>query len=262
MRTDIPVLPQTLSALTELRKNEESVDVHDLAAIVMRDPLMTVKLYAHLASRKSARQITDIETVTGCLVMMGVPPFFRTFRDLKSVTAYLGDNIAAQKGLLKVIRRATRAAGFAYDWAVRRQDFDTEVVTIAALLHDIAEMLLWCFAPKLALDIRAMLSATPGLRSTVAEREVLKIELNDLENALMVRWKLPELLVKMTDNRQNNHPQVRNVMYAVSLARHTASGWQDAALPDDYQMIADLLHLSPEQARRLVDPTFVDTEVI
>jgi hypothetical protein len=78
----------------------------------------------------------------------------------------------------------------------------------------------------------------------------------------MVRWKVPELLVKMTDNRQDNHPQVRNVMYAVSLTRHSANGWHDAALPDDYQTIADLLRLSPVQTRRLVDPTFANSQVV
>jgi hypothetical protein len=38
----------------------------------------------------------------------------------------------------------------------------------------------------------------------------------------------------------------------VRLARHSALGWDNAALPDDYRDIADLLHLSPAHAEHLV----------
>ena len=46
------------------------------------------------------------------------------------------------------------------------------------------------------------------------------------------------------------HPRVKNVMLAVDLARHSANGWDDAALPDDYKAIDELLHLSEEAVMR------------
>ena len=39
-------------------------------------------------------------------------------------------------------------------------------------------------------------------------------------------------------------PSVRNVALAVRLARHTARGWDNAAIPDDVADIAALLNLS------------------
>ncbi len=42
------------------------------------------------------------------------------------------------------------------------------------------------------------------------------------------------------------------MLYAVNLARHTEQGWQDAALPDDFSNIAELLRLDTETARRIV----------
>ena len=45
------------------------------------------------------------------------------------------------------------------------------------------------------------------------------------------------------DDNSSKLQRVRNVILAVNLARHSANGWNDAALPDDYEEIAKLLHL-------------------
>jgi HD-like signal output (HDOD) protein len=80
-------------------------------------------------------------------------------------------------------------------------------------------------------------------RSAVIQRELLHIELQDLQQALMRAWRLPELLVQISDERQSGSAQVRNVLLAVRLARHTAQGWDNPALPDDVRDIAALLNL-------------------
>jgi len=42
------------------------------------------------------------------------------------------------------------------------------------------------------------------------------------------------------------------VALAVNLARHSANGWSDAALPDDYEEIAKLLHLQTADIMTIV----------
>ena len=83
----------------------------------------------------------------------------------------------------------------------------------------------------------------PTLRSAAIQRELLHIELHDLQQALMRAWHLPELLVQINDERHAETAQVRNVLLAVRLARHTARGWDNAALSDDVRDIAALLNL-------------------
>jgi len=39
---------------------------------------------------------------------------------------------------------------------------------------------------------------------------------------------------------------VRNVSLAVNLARHAANGWDNAALPDDYISISELLQMQTD----------------
>ena len=58
-----------------------------------------------------------------------------------------------------------------------------------------------------------------------AQRELLNIELQDLQQALMRAWRLPELLVQINAERHAETAQVRNVLLAVRLARHTARDW-------------------------------------
>ena len=52
------------------------------------------------------------------------------------------------------------------------------------------------------------------------------------------------------DRTKADHPRVRNVALAVDLARHSANGWDDPALPDDFAAIAELLHISHETLMR------------
>lgn len=255
----LPVLAETVGALQELAVNEDAVDAHMLADAVVGDPLMTVKVLAHVAQLRRGREGSDTETVTEALVMLGIPPFFKAFGALVSVESHLQDQAEALIGLQRVLRRSQRAARFAMGFAAHRMDPDAAVVHEAALLHDFAELLIWLHAPAKAMQIRTRQQADPALRSATVQREVLHIELGDLQHALMLKWRLPGLLVEMTDPR-NPHvtAQMRNVQLAIRVARHTAQGWDNSALPDDVHDIAALLNIAPDAALRLLQD--IDSE--
>jgi HD-like signal output (HDOD) protein len=249
---EIPVLAHTAMTLEALRANEDAVDANSIGEMVSTDPLMTLKVLAYAATHRPSRVITDAETVTAALVMMGITPFFRGFGPQPAIEDRLADSPQALEGLQAVLQRAHRGANFALAFAVHRMDADAAVIHEAALLHDFAEMLLWCHAPALALQIRDAQLADATLRSNVIQQQVLNISLGDLQQALMRAWHLPELLVRITDDRHATQPGVRNVQLAVRLARHTAQGWNNAALPDDIADIAALLNLSLGAAMQLV----------
>lgn len=239
----LPVLADTAELLETYRDNEDAVDAHLLAGTISTDPLMSLKLMAHVSGVRSQRSTTDPETVTAALVLLGISPFFRAFGPQATVDEHLAGQPEALLGLDEVLKRAHRSAAFALAFAVHRMDHDAQVIHAAALLHDFAEMLLWLHAPALALQIHAAQQRDPALRSATIQREVLHIELHDLQQSLMRAWHLPELLVRINDERHAETAQVRNVQLAVRLARHTARGWDNAALPDDVRDIAALLNL-------------------
>ena len=107
-------------------------------------------------------------------------------------------------------------------------------------------------APKLALQIKALQKADRNLRSAAAQEQVLGGHFSSMQQALCRAWNLPELMLKLTDEEQASAPRVRNVLLAVNLARHSANGWDDAALPDDFKDIGELLNITPEAVRQRI----------
>lgn len=251
-RLDIPVLAATADALEDWRANEDATDAHLIADGMAGDPLMTLKLLRHVAALRRGREQAEAETATEALVMLGITPFFRDFGPQPTVEQRLADQPAALAGLRAVLRRAHRAARFALGFAVHRGDHDAALIHEAALLHDFAEMLLWAHAPALALTLAGWQQAEPALRSSEAQRTLLHVSLSDLQQALMTAWRLPPLLVQISDDHDSPLAQVRNVQLAIRLARHSAGGWDNPALPDDIDDIARLLNLALEPTLHLL----------
>jgi HD-like signal output (HDOD) protein len=246
-QADIPVLRHTVTELDKLRDQADSVNARKLSSVILSDPLMTLRVMAYIEKHRGRSQITDITTIERALMMIGVIPFFRDFSEIPLVEEQIKAHPKALLGLLKVIQRARHAAHYARDWGLIRKDLDVDEITVAALLHDSAELLMWCFAPTLALKVRELQTADRHLRSTHAQAQVYGIALHDLQIDLAHAWHLPELLISMMDhNDENETARERNVRLAVDLARHSANGWDDAALPDDYAAICELLHVNQE----------------
>ena len=106
--------------------------------------------------------------------------------------------------------------------------------------------------PVEMLKIHAMQEQDRALRSYDAQEQVLGFSLDALQLALAREWGLPQLLLTLMDGECAEQTRVRNVILAVNLARHSANGWDDAALPDDYMDIGELLGVEPENVMVMV----------
>lgn len=243
----LPVLRVTKRHIDEMRQNIDRVDARELAKVVLLDPIMTVRVLAFIQPMRGKSLQHDITTIASAIMMCGIEPFFNRFQELTTVEDILrGIDRHAMLGVLHIIRRAQRAADYAYEWAVWRHDISMEEVRIAALLHDLAEILVWCFAPKLGLEILAMQTANPNMRSTDAQVNVIGFSFAEIQSSLCKIWHLPNLLLELIDDDNAHLPRVQNVSLAVRLARHSAHGWENPALPDDYTDIGKLLNITPE----------------
>jgi HD-like signal output (HDOD) protein len=251
-QSEIPVLKQTARDLATLQEDENKLSARSVAQVIAVDPMMTVKVIRYLQEHKHRSQTSEVIQVEQALIMMGVGAFFTKIPPAPLVQEVLAGHTDALIQLLHVVHRSHRASQYAYDWAVRLSDLHYEEIRIAALLHDLAEMVMWCFAPQEMLQIRAMQQHDKALRTKTAQEEVFGFNLLDMQKQLVKKWELPELLLTLMDDACSNHQRVRNVVLAVNLARHSANGWDDAALPDDYTDIAGLLRVKPEQVMVMV----------
>ena len=251
---EIPVLKHTAREIARLRQDEDNLGARDVAAVVLQDPMMAARLLRYLQAHKHKSQSRELVQIEQTLLMMGISRFFDAVKPEPTVEDDLHHHLPALVELLHVVHRAHRASTYAFDWALRLHDLHAEEIRVAALLHGLAEILMWCFSPENMLQIRAMQKTDKALRSKDAQRQVLGFTLHELHLAVTQAWELPELLVHLMDDEQADNRRLKNVKYAVDLARHSANGWDDAALPDDYAGIAELLRMSVEEVMGLVAP--------
>ena len=245
-QAEMPILRQTARKLEEARQNIDQVSGRDITAIVLQDPLMAVRVLAYIQPFRGKHLRSDITTIANAVMMLGIEPFFRKFESPNTIETVLKSEPQALLGVLQAIRRVQRASRYAHEWAFERHDMNIEEVALAALLHDLSEILLWCFAPKLAIEIRDRLQADKTARSATTQEQVLGFPLVDLQLALCKAWNLPELLNTLMDDANAHLPRVQNVILAVNLARHSINDWGNAALPDDFAAIEKLLHIHRE----------------
>lgn len=249
---EMPVLRQTADDIQALREREDDVSARDITRVVINDPMMVFKVLTYAQNHRSTYQTQDLVQVEQAVLMMGTNTFFHRIRTSPHVEDVLNNDFSALMDLLKLIIRAHRAGYFAGEFASHLKDLHGEEVRVAALLHDLAEMLMWCFNPAQMNLITQMQQADSTLRSKVVQEQILGFKLVDLQYALVKAFNLPPLLADLMDEEHLRTTRVKNVQYAVNLARHSADGWHNAALPDDFKDIAGLLHVDVARARHIV----------
>jgi HD-like signal output (HDOD) protein len=251
-QVEIPVLKQTAREIARLHEDEDKLSARALTGVILNDPMMVFKVLCYSQTHKGKQQVQDLLQVEQAIMMMGTATFFRELSPNLLVEDTLKGNLTALTHLLRLIKRAHRAAKFAGDWATHLADLHAEELCIAALLHDLSEMLMWCFAPEKMNTIFDLQQADKTLRSQAVQQEVLGFRLHDMQNELVEVFKLPPLLKQLMHDESANEHRVKNVLLAVNLARHSANGWDDAALPDDYADIAEFLRVDVERAKRII----------
>jgi HD-like signal output (HDOD) protein len=240
---ELPILRLTSTRLAELRDSADVINTRELANIIVHDPLMTLRIFRFMKENRSRSQNAEITTIERSLMMIGTQRFYDSCQDLPIIEHQLKTYPKAMLGLLKVIARSRQASIWARDWALLRQNTRFEEISLAALLHDFVEILMHCFAPSLATTVRERLASHPGLRTRAVQEEVFGAPPQEIMRELIGLWGLPELLLSLLDPANAETANVRNVNLAVDLARHTATGWQNPALPDELLAISELVHL-------------------
>jgi HD-like signal output (HDOD) protein len=212
---------------------------------------MTFKVISYARKHPSRYQQQDLIQVEQAILMMGTNAFYNNVPADLFVEDQLKNNLPAMGNLLKLIKRTHRACHFATEMAAFHKDLRSDEVHIATLLHDLAEMLMWCFSPDKMMQIVNKQKADKTLRSKAVQEEILGFKLSDLQKGLVQTFQLPPLLSKLMDDEHATEQRAVNVRLAVNLARHSANGWDDAALPDDYTDIAQFLRVDVERAKAI-----------
>lgn len=253
---DVPVLRRTIAEFAKLRANAENISGSQLAVVILRDPLMTLKLLRLANGSRRGRLSNEITSVEHAIMMMGVGPMFKQFSTLVALKDLLADQPQSLDSLRQVYCRALHAAYQARQWAIQHQDIRVEEVYISALLHDMTNMMLWIYAPDRAKEIRDTVRREKIYYSK-AHEQVMGFSVEDFRIALAGAWQFPRMLAELVDCRNAGVPRAQGVLLAVSIAHLAERGWYGTQMDACLEAMADTLNLPLEVTIWLVHQTAV-----
>lgn len=244
---DLPVLAKTAAEIGKQALRGERASAQDIGDIVLHDPFFTLNVLHAIGMRKRSRLSSEITTIEHAVMMFGAQPFFARFAQPKILEEQFKDNPSALLQLRRSLSRAHHAACQACDWAIQRQDMESQEVYIAAALNDLAEQYLCLVAPELAAQLTEEMRRDPG-GTAATQQALIGFDLRALFDAMLQAVKLPDLIRSLTDPAQAQIVRVNNVQLAAAVARHAEFGWYGAALEQDLAAVGQLLHLSVDDA--------------
>ncbi len=253
---DLPVLAKTAAEIAQQAVRGERASAQDISDIVLHDPFFTLNVLRAIALRKRSRLSSEITTIEHAVMMFGAKPFFERFANPKIVEDQFKGNPQGLLQLRRSLSRAHHAACQARDWAIFRNDMESEEVYIAAAINDVAEQYLCLAAPDLAAKLTEEMRRDPNGTSS-AQQDLIGFDLRSLFDALLHAVKLPDLMLHLTDPGNAQAARVNNVQLAAAVARHAEFGWHGPALEQDMAAVATLLHISEEDVVSRIHRTAV-----
>ncbi|PKO57076.1 MAG: hypothetical protein CVU28_00575 [Betaproteobacteria bacterium HGW-Betaproteobacteria-21] len=233
---EIPILPRTKAVISTLSTQDanarESMGVRELLSIVYADPYLSLKLLRRAEQNRSRRLGQETTTALAAMLQTG-------FDDLIALAAASPTTDDTLQGCNDCEFRAVIAASIARAWARQRADISPDEVTLAALLSESGELLLWHFAPELPQMVEAELSSGRAFRAVKAEQQAVGFTFKQMTLALVQAWDLPNivaLLIKGTDT-----PRANIARLAVDTARHIIADPRHPAIPADLINIRSII---------------------
>lgn len=244
---DLPVLAKTAEEIAKQAVRGERASAQDISDIVLHDPFFTLNVLHAIGLRKRSRLSSEITTIEHAVMMFGAQPFFERFAKPKIIEDQFKTNPQGLLQMRRSLSRAHHAACQACDWAICRNDMESEEVYIAAAINDLAEQYLCLVAPDLAAKLTEEMRRDPG-GTVAAQQDLIGFDLRTLFDAMLRAVKLPDLMQYLTNPSNAQAARVNNVQLAAAVARHAEFGWHGPALEQDMAAVAALLHIPEEDA--------------
>lgn len=201
---EISVLPTTRAVLAALQEGGEekrdSLSARDLTDIVYGDPYLALKLLRRAEERRSRQLGHDTTTPLAAVLQTG-------YDELQEIVAASPARDDLLPGCHTCESRSVLAASIARAWANRRVDVSPDEVSMAALLVETGELLLWHFAPEMTDKETQVRDWNERFWALMQRPSAIEFTFRQLTTALAQAWGLPNLvvmLIKGTDTPRAN----------------------------------------------------------
>jgi HD-like signal output (HDOD) protein len=233
----LPVMGKSKLMVESLLQREgEELSPHDLALVVLNDPLLCLRLLREAERIRTHRLGNETTTTLQAIMQIGIDGF-------KSLLFASDEIDKTNRGLLEVEARSSIAAQIAMCWASRHSDLRPSELSLAVLLVNTGELLLWLYEPDLPRAAVDELHSGRARRSSQAQRQACGFEFRELTIRCAEIWHLPELLCQLLRSTESSRSKLTRL--CSNTARHLISNDEgaDLALASD---LHDALKLIPE----------------
>ncbi len=235
----LPVMSRSKQLLQALEAEKAAqLSANDLADLANHDPFLCLCLLREAEKRRTSRLGHETSTPLAAVMQLGTTGF----RELLFASPETDENTS---GLANCERRAVIAGELAAAWSSSRSDVSPEEVSMAALLSEMGELMLWHFAPELPQDALTTLASGEAKRTAAAQEAACGFKFKDLTLKCAEIWKLPAILVQLIHGHDTIRANIARLCR--DTARHLIAGPDNPALPDDLAMAKKLIpHASME----------------
>lgn len=238
VETDIPVMNSTRSAIVALGRKQDSVSAAEIATVVLTDPMMTLRLMKQANDRPRKGLTENVGIIQHAVMLLGMTQTF-TVLGKNPVVDSMPDK-AARIGIHVAAARSYHAACLARDFGIQRIDVNVEEMYIAAMMHDVAELLLWSAEPE---RMKELAKARKSMAFEAAEQQIFGFELSELSLQLAQKWYLTDLAISSLQPAECERLQrSRLVMQCSRLSRHVEMGWYGDEVQADIAALAQSMN--------------------
>jgi HD-like signal output (HDOD) protein len=245
--------PRTLPAMALTRQrvmqllDSPNTTHADLQRILSRDPGFTLAIF-RLFNALPRPPTEPVSNLAHAIALLGIEPTSQADRALPDLHKQLSEG--ARAALYDCYSRAGHAAWYAYSWGHDLRLGNPEEMAIAALLHELAEMLLWTYADRQMGQLTALIRR--GMPQTDAEQQVFGFSLRHLSLQLAEQWHLPPLTAQALQPVGAFQARSLAVMLASALARETSHDWHSEQSDDLIELAASFNRLEPDPGRAYI----------
>ncbi|AXE31262.1 hypothetical protein DK842_15995 [Chromobacterium phragmitis] len=224
---EIPVLLATRDMFQSLKsqgKDAPEFSPRELAEFVHDDPYLAVKLLIEAERHRSRRLGKETTTQLATILQLGSD-------ELYSLIAGSPVVHVDHPGWQAAVSTAVLASSIARAWSNFRSDASPEEISLATLLSETGELLLWHFAPELPTGAIAEFESGRANRTGLAQLNSAGFTFRQLTLVLADVWQLPQMISQLI--RGVDRPRTHIAQIAIDCARHLMQNPDNPALPSD-----------------------------
>jgi HD-like signal output (HDOD) protein len=216
---ETPVLKSTLATIAALREGGDEM-IERLSALAMTDivyadPYLALKLLRRAEQRRSRQLGHDTTTPLAAVLQTG-------FDELQEIANGSPPDQNNLPGCHACEQRAVLAARIARAWANRRADVSPDEVSMAALLAETGELLLWHYAPEMTSKEAMVRDWNARYTALMPRPSEIVFTFRQLSMALAQAWGLPELVIMLI--RGIDTPRANIARLAADIAKLVVDG--------------------------------------